>query len=112
MEKCNKSKSSLELDELDIFIIALIITLALLIIGICLFKHFDHKKYKYKYIAYIKLPGKESCIKEYKYYDIFSYGSMITLELTDGSKITTSTRNVTLVKSKKGINNESKYILK
>ena len=106
MENCNESKSSSKLDGLDIFFIALIITLALLIIGVCLFKHFDRKKYTY--IAYIKLPGKESCMKQYKYYDIYSRGNIITLVLTDGTKITTNTKNVTLVKSRKGINNGNK----
>ena len=109
MENHNKSKSS-KLGELDIFIIFLIIALASLIIGLLLSKYFDHEKckYEYEYIAYIKLPGKENCMKEYKYYDIYSYGSMITLTLKDGTKITTNTKNVVLVKSRKGINNGNK----
>lgn len=110
MENRNKSKSSSELDGLDIFAIFVIIAIVLLAIDIGLFKHYEHKKYKYKYkcIAYIKFPGKESCMKEYKYYDIFEYGSMITLTLADGTKIATNTKNVTLVKSRKGINNGNK----
>ena len=100
MEKCNKSKSSLELDGIiSIFIILIII--AIVFIAIFLFKNFEYQRYKYT--AYIKLPNNEICMKEFRDYDIT--GSMITLTFADGTKITVNTKNVTLVKSRKEIYN-------
>ena len=111
MEKCNKPKLLIAWDKLlNFFGIYAIIAILLLIIDVFLIIYTEYKGYKN--IAYIKLPGKESCMKEYKYYDIYSHGNMITLILTDGTKITTSTKNVVLVKGRKGINNGNEYILK
>lgn len=71
----------------------------LICIFIGIFKYSESKRYKN--IAYIKLPGKESYMKEYKYYDTSECGSMITIVFTDGTKVTTSTKNVALIKRRK-----------
>ena len=93
METCNKSKSFDIRCFIDIFIAVIILSL---IFGVLLFGYSEEGKS----IAYISIPGKESCIKEVKHYCVYG-GDMITLTFTDGTKITTSTRNVTLVKAKK-----------
>lgn len=104
----NKSKSS---DDFIFLVTCIIAVVVLLILSIYAIMHRDFDQQRYKNIAYISIPGKESYIKEVKHYNIYN-GGTIVLTLTDGTKITTSTRNVTLVKSKKGINNENKCILK
>lgn len=102
MENHNKSKLLSAWERLlNFFGISAIIAILLLIIDVFLIIYFEHKEYD---IAYIRIPGKESCVKEYKHY-YTSKRSMITLILTDGTKITTNTKNVVLVKSRKGINN-------
>lgn len=109
MENNNKSKSLLGWERKDeIIFYSILIIIAILAIGIILLKYFDYQSYIYT--AYIKLPNNEICMKEYKHYDIT--GSMVTLMFADGTKITTSTKNVTLIKTKKGINNGDEYILK
>ena len=94
MEDSNKSKSYCIAIFFTIF--ATVGVVLLLIFGAFLFQYFDESRN----IAYINIPGKESYIKEVKHYHVYN-GDMITLIFVDGTKITTSTKNVTLVKSKK-----------
>lgn len=95
MEDNNESKSYYMAIFFTIF--ATVGIVLLIIFGGLAFTYSDKKIN----MAYISIPGKESCIKEVKHYDVYNNGGMISLTLADGTEITTSTKNVVLLEGRK-----------